>query len=207
MSGIYQKHVNQSTVTNPPNESTFVGVNEAGKLFTKNESGTTYVVSNTQSVPKSYLFDVMSVFSSIVGSFSSDDWTSSHIIELPGEFENYGQYETQGNFTDEPSSNNIIGISNNEDNGTKEVVFANYSVRFSGGTILGSFEESSSARVGGFNNIEYTYKYEFDSNASGSNPQHIHDFRIIADSTIILGYVVINADGSDFNNFIIDSPA
>ena len=50
MSGIYQKHVNQSTVTNPSSGSTFVGVNESGKLFTKSESGTVSVVSQRYQV-------------------------------------------------------------------------------------------------------------------------------------------------------------
>ena len=180
---------------------------EDGPLIAVDKNGNEVQIIDklTQNVPTSYLFDVMSVFGAITSSFSAASWTASYVVEIPGEFVNNGEFESQGNFIDEPSSYNVIGISQNEDNLTNDFLITNYSVRFSGGTLLGAFEQSTSVRVGGFDNIEYTYKYEFDAGATTSDPQHIHDFRIIIDSTNILGYVIINADGSDFHNFIIDS--
>ena len=162
--------------------------------------------STSTPIPTSYVVDIMSMFDAITESpFSVASWTSSYIMEIPGSFVNNGESEIIGNFTDEPSSYNVIGISPNEDYGTKETALVNYSVRFTGGALLGSYEQSTSVRLGGFDNIEYTYKYEEDAAATGSNPKHIHDFRITVDSTQILGYVIINADDSEFHNFIIDS--
>jgi hypothetical protein len=164
--------------------------------------------STSTPIPTSYVVDIMSMFDAITESpFSVASWTSSYIMEIPGSFVNNGESEIIGNFTDEPSSYNVIGISPNEDYGTKETALVNYSVRFTGGALLGSYEQSTSVRLGGFDNIEYTYKYEEDAAATGSNPKHIHDFRITVDSTQILGYVIINADDSEFHNFIIDSAA
>jgi hypothetical protein len=54
--------------------------------------------------------------------------------------------------------------------------------------------------------IQWTYKYEEDPTATGSDPKYLHDFRLTVDSTQILGYVVINANDSiSANNFITDS--
>jgi hypothetical protein len=205
MSGIYQKQVNSSTVNNPSSGSTFLGIDETGKLFTKSESGQV-TVQNTQTIHHFYLLDVISVFGNITSpTFSVGDWTSSYILEFPVEFVNNGISDVSGNFTDEPSSFNVIGISVNEDHGTKESSLVNYSVRFTGGSLLDSYEQSTSVRLGGFDNIEYTYKYEENGAATGTDPKHIHDFRINIDSTQILGYVLINADDSESHNFIIDS--
>jgi len=164
--------------------------------------------STSTPIPTSYVVDIMSMFGAITEDpFSVDNWTSSYVIEIPGSFVNNGVSKIIGNFTDEPSSYNVIGITPNEYNGTMECVQWNYSIRFTGGALLGSYEQSASVRVGGFDNIECTYKYEEDAAATGSNPKHIHDFRITIDSTQILGYVIINADDSEFHNFIIDSAA
>lgn len=162
----------------------------------------------TQTVPTLYIVDILSLFVDITSpTFSVASWTSSYIIEIPGSFINNGESEIIGNFTDEPSSYNVIGIRPNDDYGIKESVLTNYSIRFTGGTLLGSYEQSTSIRLGGFDNIEYTYKYEEDLAATGTDPKHLHDFRITVDSTQILGYVIINADDSEFHNFIIDSAA
>jgi len=163
--------------------------------------------STSTPIPTSYVVDIPSMLGAITEDpFSVASWTSSYVIEIPGSFVNNGESEIIGNFTDETSSYNVIGISPNEDYGTKESILANYSVRFTGGALLGSYEQSTSVRLGGFDNIEYTYKYEEDAAATGSDPKYLHDFRLTIDSTQILGYVVIGADDSVIaNNFIIDS--
>jgi len=192
MSTNIQNLANKFGVTSPVNGTWIQAISEGDLKLTQNAS-------------TAILLDVMSIFGAITSSFSSDAWTASYIVEQPGEYVVNGQFEAEGNFTDEPSTFNVMGITDNPDTGLNQILIANYSVRFSGGTVLGAFEQSTSARLAGFDNIEYTYKYEYDAGATASDPQHIHDFRIVADSTNILGFVIINADGSDSHNFIIDS--
>jgi len=192
-----RKHVTQEV----HNDVSFLRKVQAKNLNVENFSTST-------PIPTSYVVDVPSMLGAITEDpFSVASWTSSYVIEIPGSFVNNGESEIIGNFTDETSSYNVIGISPNEDYGTKETALANYSVRFTGGALLGSYEQSTSVRVGGFDNIEYTYKYEEDAAATGSNPKHIHEFRITIESTQILGYVVINADDSESHTFITDSAA
>jgi len=183
------------------------GIKSSGEevSYINNENYNSLIDKLTKNASTSYLLDVMSIFGAITSSFSSDAWTASYIVEQPGEYVVNGQFEAEGNFTDEPSTFNVMGITDNFDTGLNQILIANYSVRFTEGTLLGAFEQSTSLRLGAFENIEYTYKYEYDAGAAGIDPQHIHDFRIIVDSTNILGYVVIGADGSDSHSFIIDS--
>ena len=80
------------------------------------------------------------------------------------------------------------------------------SFRPTDGTVLDGIEISNSLIQYRLDNSQWTYKYEEDPTATGSDPKYLHDFRLTVDSTQILGYVVINADDSiSANNFITDS--
>jgi hypothetical protein len=74
------------------------------------------------------------------------------------------------------------------------------------GTVLNGIEISNSLIQYSLDNFQWTYKYEEDPTATGSDPKYLHDFIFTIDSTQVLGYVVIGADDSVIaNNFIINS--
>ena len=208
MSGIYQKQTNSGSVASPSAGRTLISVNESGELFTKDSTGN---ISITQpkfvTVETAHLVNVESLFGAITADpFDVEDWKASFTVSIPDGSILTGVYETAGDFSTEVSYGGIIGLTPSDDETYKEVIMASANFRPAGGTILGGIEESSTIKVGGFDNIEVTYKYEEDPTATGANPKYLHDFRLTVDSTQILGYVVINANDSiSANNFITDS--
>ena len=140
--------------------------------------------------------------------FNVESWKASFTVsEVDGSVLN-GLYEPSGDFSTKTSYATLVGIAPSESGTHKETVFsAAYFVPNSSEGVLGALLDVSNVKTGGTLNVEWTYNYEEDASAIGSEPKHLHDFRITVDSTQILGYVVINADDTEFHNFIIDSAA
>lgn len=139
--------------------------------------------------------------------FSVDSWKASFISASASGYVVDGNHEASGDFSTEVSFSNIIGLMPSEDGSYKETIIRSAHFKPSGGTLLDAIEVSNAAKIGGFDNIEWTYKYEENPDATGSDPMYFHDFKLTVDSTQILGYVFINADDSETHNFIIDSAA
>jgi len=134
------------------------------------------------------------------------DWKASFISIVSGlNLEFKGISETNGDFSTENSYNVMNGVSDSPFGFGKETINMNYHYLPTGGALLGALQQSYNISVGGIDILNVTYKYEEDSTATGANPKHLHDFRITVDSTQVLRYVVINADDSEFHNFIINS--
>jgi len=208
MSGIYQKNVNSESVAAPSAGRTLISVNETGELFTKDSSGN---VSITQpkfvTVQTSRTLDVFALFDAVLEDpFDIESWKASYAIsEVDGSVLN-GVYETSGDFSTETSYANLVGLTPSDDGTYKETLFsAAYFTPDSSEGILSALWDTSNVKLGGTFNAEWTYSYEEDASATGSDPKYLHDFRLIVDSLQILGYVVINADDSESHNFIIDS--
>jgi hypothetical protein len=159
-------------------------------------------------IETAYLIDVMSLFAAITADpFDVENWKSSFTLSMHDGSILNGVYEANGDFSTEVSYSNMVGLVPSYDGTSKETVFVSATFKPTGGAMLGGIAMSSSVKAGGLDSIEWTYKYEENSAATGSNPKHLHDFRLTIDSTQVLGYVVINADDSEFHNFIIDSAA
>lgn len=209
MSGIYQKQTNSGSVAAPSAGSTLISVNESGELFTKDSSGN---VSITQpkfvTVETSHQLDVESLFAAILADpFDVEQWKSSYTVSIPDGSTFNGVYEASGDFSTETSYYNLVGLTTSDDGTYKETLFGAAYFTPTGGVLLGGSSVSNNLKIGslGFN-AEWTYYYEEDDSATGSDPKYVHDFRITIDSTQILGYVVIGADDSIIaNNFITDS--
>jgi hypothetical protein len=136
------------------------------------------------------------------------DWKSSYISTMSGlTLEFKGIAESNGDFSTEDSYNVMNGVSDSAFGFGKETIVMSYHYVATGGTLLGSLQQSYNIALGNIDNVNMSYKYEEDSAATGANPKYVHDFRITIDSTQVLGYVIINADDSEFHNFIIDSAA
>ncbi len=159
-------------------------------------------------IETAHLLDVMSLFTAIVADpFDVEDWKASYTVSMPDGSIFNGIYETGGDFQTETSYANLVGLTPSDDGTYKETLFgAAYFTPDSSEGVLGALQATSNAKIGGTFNAEWTYNYEEDSSATGSDPKYLHDFRITVDSTQILGYVIIGADDSIIaNNFIIDS--
>jgi hypothetical protein len=207
MSGIYQKQTNSGSVASPSAGRTLISVNESGELFTKDSSG---AVSITQPkftpVPELRAVDVGSLLDAITADpFAAADWkaTFTATFPTPGTTIN-GVYQSNGDFSTEVSNFKGVGII---DDGSGDLisVLGSENFRPTDGTVLNGIEISNSLIQYNFDNIQWTYKYEEDPTATGSDPKYLHDFRITVDSTQILGYVLINADDTESHNFITDS--
>ena len=152
--------------------------------------------------------DVGSLFIAITADpFSVADWKASFTVVIPEQTTLNGVFETNGDFSTEASNWKGVGII---DNGSGDLISVLGSESFSptDGTVLNGIEISNSLIQYSLDNFQWTYKYEEDPTATGSDPKYLHDFILTVDSTQILGYVVINADDSiSANNFIIDSAA
>ena len=160
-------------------------------------------------VETSHLIDATSLFTALTADpFDVNDWKASFTVSFNEPFTLNGVYETSGDFSTENSYYNLIGLSPSETTPLKESVFQAVYFTPTGAPLLGALGVSNNLKIGapGFN-AEWTYTYEEDASATGSDPKYLHDFRITIDSTQILGYVVINADDSESHNFIIDSAA
>ena len=160
-------------------------------------------------IPEFHLLDINSLLGAIMADpFAAADWkaTFTEVIATPGVTIN-GVFDTNGDFSTEVSNWKGVGII---DDGSGDLISALGSESFSptDGTVLNGIEISNSLIRDRLDNTEWTYKYEEDPTATGSDPKYLHDFILTVDSTQILGYVVINADDSiSANNFIIDSAA
>ena len=158
-------------------------------------------------VETAHLLDIDSLFVAVFANpFDFEQWKESFTVSFPDEFVFNGVYETGGDFSTENSYYNLVGLSPSETTPLKETLFVSAYFLPTGGEALGGSLVSNNLKIGAPDvNLEWTYTYEEDSSAAGSDPKHLHDFRITINSTQILGYVVINADDSESHNFIIDS--
>jgi len=163
--------------------------------------------STSTPTPEFRAVDVGSLFDAITADpFAAADWKASFITVIPvnGVTIN-GVFDTNGDFSTEVSNWKGVGIID-DGSGDLQSVLGSESFSPTDGTVLNGIEISNSLIQYGLDNIQWTYKYEEDPTATGSDPKYLHDFRLTIDSTQILGYVVINADDSiSANNFIIDS--
>lgn len=155
-----------------------------------------------------HTLDIESLFAAVLADpFDVEQWKSSYTVSMPDGSTYNGVYEKGGDFSTETSYANVVGLIPSYDGTYKQTLFgAAYFTPDSSGGVLGALQATSNGKFGGTFNAEWTYSYEEDSSATGSDPKYLHDFRITVDSTQILGYVVIGADDSIIaNNFIIDS--
>lgn len=192
------------------NSTNFVGRVDAQSLTSKDLNAESLSVDDIQistTVETSHQLDVESLFAALTADpFDVEDWKASYTVSIPDGSIFNGIYETGGDFSTETSYANLVGLTLIDDGTYKETLFsAAYFTPDSSDGVLGALQDTSNVKVGGSFNGEWTYSYEEDSSATGSDPKYLHDFRITIDSTQILGYVVINADDSESHNFIIDS--
>ena len=140
--------------------------------------------------------------------FNVEDWkaTFTATFSTPGARIN-GVFQSNGDFSTEVSNWSAVGIVDDGEEETPTTILASANFRPTDGAILNGIEISNSFITYDFDSLQWTYKYEEDPTATGSDPKYLHDFRLTVDSTQILGYVLINADDSEFHNFIIDSAA
>jgi hypothetical protein len=166
--------------------------------------------SSSIPVPEFRVVDVGLLLDALTADpFNVEDWkaTFTATFSTPGSRIN-GVFQSNGDFSTEVSNWSAVGISDDGEEETPTTILASANFRPTDGAILNGIEISNSFITYDFDNIQWTYKYEEDPTATGSDPKYLHDFRITVDSTQILGYVLINADDSILaNNFIIDSAA
>ena len=204
-------------MTGIPAGTKFHGIKASVETINKGSSTAnalrdTYTIEEIQgsSIPLSEFrgVNIGSLFAAITADpFSAADWKASFTVVIPEESTLNGVFETNGDFSTEVSNWKGVGII---DNGSGDLLSVLGSESFSptDGSVLNGIEISNSLIQYGLENMQWTYKYEEDPTATGSDPKYLHDFRLTIDSTQILGYVVINADDSiSANNFVIDSPS
>ena len=164
--------------------------------------------STSTSTPEFRAVDVGSLFNAIMADpFNVEDWKASFTTTFPtpGTTIN-GVYQSNGDFSTEVSNFKGVGII---DDGSGDLIsiLGSESFRPTGGFLLGGIEISNALIQYRLDNTQWTYRYEEDPTATGSDPKYLHDFRLTVESTQILGYVVINADDSESHTFITDSAA
>mgnify|MGYP003629563848 FL=1 len=142
--------------------------------------------------------NIDSLFNAIMADpFAAADWKASFAIEYPSEGALVnGQFETNGDFLTEESTWNVIGILKNPGEDDRSTVIASSIFKPTSGSTLNGIEISTAGNVYGFNNLTWTYKYEEDPTATGSDPKYLHDFTLNLESTQVNGYVLIGADDS-----------
>ena len=192
------------------NSTNFVGRVDVQSLTSKDLNAESLSVDDIQistTVETRHTLDVDSLFGAILADpFDVEQWKSSYTVSIPDGSTFNGIYETNGDFSTETSYANLVGLTPSDDETHKETIYsAAYFTPDSSEGGLGALWDTSNVKLGGTFNAEWTYSYEEDASATGSNPKYLHDFRLIVDSLQILGYVVINADDSESHNFIIDS--
>ena len=154
--------------------------------------------SSSSSVPVYRGLDTGLLFDAMVSDpIDPEDWKASFAMEFPsdGAVVN-GQFETNGDFLTEESTWNVSGILNNPGEDDRSTVMSSSKFKPTSGTTLNGIEISSAGNVYGFDNLKWTYKYEEDPTATGSDPKYMHDFTLSVESTQINGYVLIGADDS-----------
>ena len=164
--------------------------------------------SSSIPVPEFRVVDVGLLLDAITADpFAAADWkaTFTTVIATPGATIN-GVFQSNGDFSTEVSNWSAVGIADDGEEETPTTILASANFRPTDGAILNGIEISNSFITYDFDSLQWTYKYEEDPTATGSDPKYLHDFRLTVDSTQILGYVVINANDSiSANNFITDS--
>jgi hypothetical protein len=124
-------------------------------------------------------------------------WKASFTIAFPAEDTLInGQFETIGDFETEESTFNLVGIAKTAGESDRTNVIASSQFKPTGGTTLEGIEISSGGNIYDFDNLTWTYKYEEDPTATGSDPKYLHDFNFSIESIQVFGYVVIGADDS-----------
>jgi len=203
-------------MTGIPAGTKFHGVKASVETINKGSSTTntlrdTYTIEEIQGsstpIPSFHLLDVGLLLDAITADpFSVADWKASFTYSLPTpEATINGVFQSSGDFSTEVSNWKAVGIVG-EGSGVETSVLASANFRPTEGDILGGIEISNSFIQYAFNNVQWTYKYEEDPTATGSDPKYLHDFILTVESTQILGYVVIGADDSVIaNTFITDS--
>ena len=133
----------------------------------------------------------------IGGDIDPEDWKASFTIEFPTEDTVInGQFETNGDFLTEESTWNVSGIAKTTGENDRTTVLASSNFSPTDGSTLNGIEISTAGNVYEIDNSTWTYKYEEDPTATGSDPMYLHDFTINLESTQINGYIVIGADDS-----------
>jgi hypothetical protein len=153
--------------------------------------------------------DMGSLFDALMNGRDIDpeDWKASFTMVFPSEDAVVnGQFETNGDFLTEESTWNVSGIIKTTGEDDRTTVLSSSNFKPTSGTTLNGIEISSAGNVYDFDNLTWTYKYEEDPTATGSDPKYLHDFTINIESTQINGYVVIGADdsiiASQFDGFV-----
>jgi hypothetical protein len=193
--------VRQNIRQNVYNTTSFIRQVYAKDLLAENFSTST-------PIPSFHLLDVESLLDAITADpFNVEDWkaTFTDTLSTPGVTIN-GVFKTNGDFSTEVSNWKGVGIID-EGSGVETSILASANFRPTDGDILNGIEISNSFIQYNFNNVQWTYKYEEDPTATGSDPKYLHDFILTIESTQILGYVVINADDTESHTFITDSAA
>ncbi len=126
-----------------------------------------------------------------------EDWKASFTAAFPSEGTVVnGQFETDGDFLTEESTWNISGIIKTVGKDDRTTAIVSSKFKPTSGTTLEGIEISSAGNVYDFDNSTWTYKYEEDPTATGSDAKYLHDFNFSIESTQVFGYVVIGADDS-----------
>jgi len=205
-------------MTGIPAGTKFHGIKSSVETVNKGSSTAnafrdTYTIEEIQGsstpTPEFRSVDVGSLFNAIMADpFNVEDWKASFTTTFSTpETTINGVYQSNGDFSTEVSNFKGVGII---DDGSGDLIsiLGSESFRPTDGTVLNGIEISNSLIRYSLDNMQWTYKYEEDPTATGSDPKYLHDFRLTIDSTQILGYVIIGADDSVIaNNFIIDSPS
>ena len=192
-------------MTGIPAGTKFHGIKASVETINKGSSTAnalrdTYTIEEIQgsSTPVSEFrgVDVGSLFEAVMEDpFNVEDWKASFTVVIPEQTTLNGVFETNGDFSTEVSNWKGVGII---DNGSGDLISALGSESFSptDGTVLNGIEISNSLIQYSLDNFQWTYKYEEDPTATGSDPKYLHDFTFNVDSTQINGYVLIGADDS-----------
>ena len=194
--------VRQQSTQEVYNTTSFIRQVYAKDLLAENFSSS-ILVSEFRVVDVGLLLDALTA-----DPFNVEDWkaTFTTTFPTPGTTIN-GVFQSNGDFSTEVSNWSAVGILDDGEEETPTTILASANFRPTNGAILNGIEMSNSFIRYDFDSLQWTYKYEEDPTATGSDPKYLHDFRLTLDSTQILGYVLINADDSEFHNFIIDSAA
>lgn len=194
-------------MTGIPAGTKFHGIKASVETINKGSSTAnalrdTYTIEEIQgsSTPilEFHLLDIGSLFDAIMADpFAAADWkaTFTDVIPVNGVTIN-GVFDTNGDFSTEVSNWKIVGIADEGDGAALTSILASANFTPTDGAILGGIEISNSSIQYNFDNIQWTYKYEEDPTATGSDPKYLHDFTFNVDSTQINGYVLIGADDS-----------
>jgi len=195
-------------MTGIPAGTKFHGIKASVETINKGSSTAnalrdTYTIEEIQgsSIPLSefHLLDIEALFDALMsgGDIDPEDWKASYTDVIPASGVTLnGQFETDGDFSTETSNWKIVGIVDEGDGAALTSILGSANFQPTDGTVLGGIEISNSSIQYNFDNIQWTYKYEEDPTATGSDPKYLHDFTLSVDSTQINGYIVIGADDS-----------